>query len=686
MKTNDDSKKKMIDTLITRVNEAATHSSFRPESAANLLDYVRNVEQSSGSALVGIATEDTIPEQPDNTNVIYMAGVKPGSTVTFQNFRDSEGQPISITAGGKDTMFALLLWNKQHWSYQTSSAGFIQANTPEYPSVREGDELLPRVAPNVSLYGTFRYVEENGYHAHESIAYDSTNKRLLFGVSNSYEVKDVAYLYITDMNLKFIELRKIQFGYFIHDMAFGYNNSLMIAPKDPRSKKTGIVRIYEYPSFESYVDVNLSAHFPDTYIEALCYSPELEITPEPGINPERDINIVKGGSKIVFYNKDFTKKIKEITIDPDDMHGDLITPQTIEYYNGYILNLNAGRWNDPIMGSTKNAYLNVYRMDGSKVETYRYPDSAFNKGAQGICRIGDGKYLFTHYGGPEIEIRLLDFNTPSHTHTLSDIMDLNTIGTGWKKLYVNPLLDGKSYLAPDGTMEKPFPSVTAAEAYARFYLQSAEIILMDGNYGTVDLSNIHMDLTFKGLCKDACLIDKISIGKCRDLLFGNITFCDSKRPVEISSSTVEFNNCSFPNGKHSDPGTTETYGINISRNSAVTLKACEINRFAAAVNISHSKLFFEGNNALKGIGNHYAVRGDKSIIRNTKNISGKVFTAQALSLNECQGNGDIAEMKDTNGTTKPSNPVKGQFYFDLEANKPLWWNGMHWIDVAGKVY
>lgn len=666
----DESKKKMIDTLIADVNGTETHSSERPGSAANLLDYVRRVEQTSDFILMGIAGEDTIPVQPDDTNVIYMAGIKPGSTVTFQNFRDSQGQPISVTASGKGTMFALLLWNKQYWSYQFSSVGFIQDNPPEYPSVHEGDELLPRVAPNVSLYGTFRYVEEHGYHAHESIAYDSKYNRLLFGVSNSYEVKDEAYLYVTDMSLNLIARHIIPKAYFIHDMAFGYDGNLMIAPKDPA--KTGIVRIYPYPSFKSYIDIDLSSDFPGTYIEALCYSSEL------------NMNIVKGGSKIVFYSNNFRIKIDQIEIDPDDMHGDLIIPQTIEYYNGYILSLNAGNW--VTMESTRNAYLNVFRMDGSKVETYRYSDSAFNKGAQGICKIGNGKYLFTHYGGPEIEVRLLDFNTPSHTHTLSDIMDLNTIGTGWKELYVNPRLDGKSYLAPDGTKEKPFPSVAAAEAYARFYLQSAEIILMDGNYGTVDLSNIHMDLTFKGLCKDTCLIDKIRICKSRDLLFENITFCNSRMPVEISSSTVEINNCSFPNGNLSEAGTTETYGINISRNSAVTLKACEFNHFGAAVNVSRSKLFFEGSEALKGTGNYFAVRGDKSIIWGMKDISVEAFTAQALSLNKCQGDGDFAEVKDTNGITRPSNPVRGQFYFDPEANKPLWWNGMHWADVTGKVY
>lgn len=267
-------------------------------------------------------------------------------------------------------------------------------------------DILPRVAPYVSFYGSFTYNE----YPHQSIAYSPIGGtgKLYFG-GHSDEDTHKAYLYETDMKLIKSNTYELDSAYHINDMMFSDDyKELFVASFDPN--KPCHIKVYSSDDFKFLDEIDLTAFFEvGTAIDALCNA-----------HTEK-MYIVKSGNRVVFFDYDFNE-IRRIKIDETDKHGDPLLSQGIEYYNGYLLQLNAGDYKK--IGATKYAYLNVFDADGCKVETFRYPDSKKYMEAEGICCIASGKYLFTHYLGNVIEVRLLDFNRPSHTHTFSDIMDL----------------------------------------------------------------------------------------------------------------------------------------------------------------------------------------------------------------------------------------------------------------------
>lgn len=123
----EDTKRMIIDTLMGRDPGTEIMPENHQAFALNMLDYIRSVEMSSASTLIGIAEEDTTPIQPDNARVAYIAGVAQERTVTFVNFHDINGQPISITTGEMEAVFVILLWNTAYWTYQVTNANIISA-------------------------------------------------------------------------------------------------------------------------------------------------------------------------------------------------------------------------------------------------------------------------------------------------------------------------------------------------------------------------------------------------------------------------------------------------------------------------------------------------------------------------------------------------------------------------------
>ncbi|MGN0035934.1 MAG: hypothetical protein ACI36X_01740 [Bacteroidaceae bacterium] len=302
------------------------------------------------------------------------------------------------------------------------------------------EEILPKVAPYVTRYGYFNYEETNGYHAHQSVAYNPITNHLYFGIKNSYEDMSEAYVYETDMQLNEVGRYRLEKAYHINDMMFSEDyRSVMIAPLDTSKP---YLRMYSFPDFTYVRDVDLSDFFPqDEPIDAVCNA------------HEDSLYVVKARNRIVLLDYEFREK-GTIEIDQADKHGDPLLSQAMEYYQGYILQLNAGSYSH--MGTTRNMYLNVIRADGSKVETYRYPDSEENMEAEGICCIGGGKYLITAYLGTKIEVRLLDFNLPTHTHSCADLLDLDKTNVIEKsQLSVRPSAPaiGQSYF--DTAVNKP---------------------------------------------------------------------------------------------------------------------------------------------------------------------------------------------------------------------------------------
>jgi hypothetical protein len=122
-----DTRNLIIEALMGR--QAGTE--IQPEKhqayALNMLDYVRSVELVSSSTLVGLAEESTVPVQPDQGKVCYIAGVGQDRTVTFSNFIDDEGNPISITTGEMEGVFVILLWNMEHWVAYTFNTNIISS-------------------------------------------------------------------------------------------------------------------------------------------------------------------------------------------------------------------------------------------------------------------------------------------------------------------------------------------------------------------------------------------------------------------------------------------------------------------------------------------------------------------------------------------------------------------------------
>ena len=91
----------------------------------NMLDYIRGLELISTSTLVGLAEPNTVPVQPKQGRVCYIAGVSQNQNVIFQNFIDSTGNPISITTGEMQGVFVIFLWNTEHWEAHSFDTNII---------------------------------------------------------------------------------------------------------------------------------------------------------------------------------------------------------------------------------------------------------------------------------------------------------------------------------------------------------------------------------------------------------------------------------------------------------------------------------------------------------------------------------------------------------------------------------
>jgi hypothetical protein len=122
-----DTRNLIIEALMGRQAGTEIQPAKHQAYALNMLDYVRSVELVSTSTLVGLAEESTVPVQPDQGKVCYIAGVGQDRTVTFSNFIDDEGNPISITTGEMEGVFVILLWNMEHWVAYTFNTNIISS-------------------------------------------------------------------------------------------------------------------------------------------------------------------------------------------------------------------------------------------------------------------------------------------------------------------------------------------------------------------------------------------------------------------------------------------------------------------------------------------------------------------------------------------------------------------------------
>lgn len=97
-----------------------------------MLEYIRSLELLANAPFIGVATPTTQPVQPDDSRACYIAGVAQDRTTTFQNFRDMNGDPISITNGEMEACLVIFVWNGQYWSAETVPTNIISSADQAY--------------------------------------------------------------------------------------------------------------------------------------------------------------------------------------------------------------------------------------------------------------------------------------------------------------------------------------------------------------------------------------------------------------------------------------------------------------------------------------------------------------------------------------------------------------------------
>lgn len=128
----DDTYNMIISTLMGRPNGTEIQPENHQAFALNMLEYIRSLELLANAPFIGVATPTTQPVQPDDSRACYIAGVAQDRTTTFHNFRDMNGDPISITNGEMEACLVIFVWNAQYWSVETVPTNFISSADQAY--------------------------------------------------------------------------------------------------------------------------------------------------------------------------------------------------------------------------------------------------------------------------------------------------------------------------------------------------------------------------------------------------------------------------------------------------------------------------------------------------------------------------------------------------------------------------
>lgn len=128
----DDTYNMIISTLMGRPAGTEIQPENHQAFALNILEYIRSLELLANAPFIGVATPTTQPVQPDDSRACYIAGVAQDRTTTFQNFRDINGDPISITNGEMEACLVIFVWNAQHWSAETVPTNIISSADQAY--------------------------------------------------------------------------------------------------------------------------------------------------------------------------------------------------------------------------------------------------------------------------------------------------------------------------------------------------------------------------------------------------------------------------------------------------------------------------------------------------------------------------------------------------------------------------
>lgn len=122
----------IINSLMGRASGTEIQPENHQEFALNMLNYVRSLELLANAPFIGIAKSTTQPVQPDGSRACYIAGIAQDRTVTFHNFYDSAGKPISITTNEMEAYLIILVWNAQYWSMEKIPTNIISSADKAY--------------------------------------------------------------------------------------------------------------------------------------------------------------------------------------------------------------------------------------------------------------------------------------------------------------------------------------------------------------------------------------------------------------------------------------------------------------------------------------------------------------------------------------------------------------------------
>lgn len=128
-KNYDEIRQLIIDTLDGRPSGTMIYPEGHQEIDLNLLDFANAIARTVSTGLVDEAQANTQPIQPTESNVAYVFQVTPDTTKTFTNFRNSDGNAISVTTNSTQLAFGFLIWNKSYWTPMTV---MLSVSTPSF--------------------------------------------------------------------------------------------------------------------------------------------------------------------------------------------------------------------------------------------------------------------------------------------------------------------------------------------------------------------------------------------------------------------------------------------------------------------------------------------------------------------------------------------------------------------------
>lgn len=118
--TYEDIRQRIIETLANRPNGHEITPEEHQAFALDLLEYIKDVELITASTLVGYADANTVPVASDRANATYVNTIPNSTTIVFNNFRDKDGQSLSVTTPNDYAAVNILLWNKRFWEVHTT--------------------------------------------------------------------------------------------------------------------------------------------------------------------------------------------------------------------------------------------------------------------------------------------------------------------------------------------------------------------------------------------------------------------------------------------------------------------------------------------------------------------------------------------------------------------------------------